>query len=238
VFDQDEQAIPSPERKASKTWIVTFTDLVSLMLTFFVMLFSMSTVKIDEWDRMIDALSQSLSPALETSATSPKAQYNISTVFRRRAINLEYLMAVLEEKIGEDPVLANSHLQFHRDRLVLSLPGDLLFATGSAVLSEKAKKALFQLGGVLRNINNQLGVNGHSDPEPIHGGRFASNWELSLARAGAVANALKRAGYTQDILVYGFGDSDFQNLPELPKKQRNALARRVDIVVLPSGEAL
>ena len=50
------------DRKSAQMWLLTFTDLVSLMLTFFVMLFSMSNVKLDRWDNVIDSLSQSLAP--------------------------------------------------------------------------------------------------------------------------------------------------------------------------------
>ncbi|MCW8861063.1 MAG: OmpA family protein, partial [Rhodospirillales bacterium] len=104
-----------------------------------------------------------------------------------------------------------------------------------AVLSEKANDALFVLGGVLRNVNNMIGVNGHSDPEPTGGVNYTSNWELSLARAIAVANALRRAGYDGDVLTYGYADSRFSTLSELPDSQKYSLARRVDIVILPTG---
>ncbi len=68
------------------------------------------------------------------------------------------------------------------------------------------------------------------------GGAHTSNWELSLARAAAVANALRRSGYTEDIIAYGYADSRFSQLPDLPADQRRALGRRVDIVVLPNAE--
>jgi len=222
------------ERK--KAWLVTFTDLVSLMLTFFVLLFSMSSVQVDRWEEMIDTLSKTLNPNRQESVSTPTAQYNISTVFRRRAINLDYLEAVLADKMHTDEILKEARLFLGEDRLVISLPGDLFFQSGNAVLSEKAKQALFVLGGILRNVNNQIGINGHTDPTPLQGGKYTSNWELSLGRAIAVANSLKRAGYTDDIIAYGYSDSRFLSLPTgLSDEQRFKLARRVDIVVMASG---
>ena len=94
---------------------------------------------------------------------------------------------------------------------------------------------MFNLGGVLRNIGNQIGINGHTDPVLPTGGAYASNWELSMARAAAVANALRRSGYAEDIIAFGFADSRFSQLPDLPTDQRHALGRRVDIVVLPNA---
>ncbi len=137
--------------------------------------------------------------------------------------------------VAEDEVLARSRIMRLGDRLVIALPGDLLFAPGRADLSEKAREAVFNLGGVLRNIGNQIGINGHTDPVLVTGGAYTSNWELSMARAAAVANALRRSGYAEDIIAFGFADSRFSQLPDLPTDQRYALGRRVDIVVLPNA---
>ena len=222
----------------NRGWMITFTDLVSLMLTFFVMMFAMSNVKVDRWDDMIDALSQSLQPSKEKVETAVTAQYNISSVFRKRAINLDYLAAVLEETIARDEGLTRTRVLRLEDRLVISLPGDILFEAGRAVLSAEARQALFSLGGVLSNIDNQMAVNGHSDPSPPEGEEYASNWELSVARAIAVANAMRRAGYDRDIIARGYADSRYAELPDIAEEKRVTLARRVDIVVLPHYEGM
>lgn len=218
----------------SNGWMIVFTDLVALMLTFFVLLFSMSNVQIDRWEKMIDILSRTLNPSHARVETPVSTRYNIAALSRKRAINLDYLSAVLEEKVAQDPVLARSQIMRLEDRLLIVFPGDLLFAPGGAVLSGPARQALFVLGGVLRNIGNQIGVNGHTDPNPPQGGAYISNWELSLARAVAVANLLKRVGYTKGIMAYGYADSRFAELPDLPGPERLSLGRRVDIVVFPT----
>ena len=220
---------------SSRAWMITFTDLISLMLTFFVMLFAMSSVQVDRWEATIDSLSQTLSPAEVETVARATAQFNVGTVFRRQAINLDYLAAVLDETIGEDPMLARSQIMRLDDRLVIALPGDLLFEPSQAQLSEPARQALFVLGGVLRNIGNQVGVNGHTDPTPTAQNVYPSNWELSLARALAVGEALKEAGYTEDVLAFGFADSRYRQLPEMDPVQRRAMARRVDVVVFPTA---
>jgi chemotaxis protein MotB len=91
---------------------------------------------------------------------------------------------------------------------------------------------------VLGNIGNQIGVNGHSDPSPPKGNEYSSNWELSLARAISVANSFKRSGYTEDIIAYGYSDSRYSQLPDLPEDERRELGRRVDIMVLPTAGEL
>ena len=221
--------------KPNAAWMVTFTDLVSLMLTFFVMLFSMSTLQMDDWDAMTDTLTQSLNPGKLKTVASQTAQFNIDTIFRRQATDLDYLSGVLERGVAEDEILKTSKIMLLDDRLVVALPGDLLFPAGSATMPEEAQSALFVLGSLLRNVGNQIGVNGHTDPRPPSGNSpFSSNWSLSLARSAAVANALRRSGYTDDILAYGYADSRFTQLPNLPAEQRAELGRRVDVVVFPT----
>ncbi len=217
----------------SVAWMVTFTDLVSLMLTFFVMLFSMSSVKVDVWEKMIDALNRTVDPVVIARDTPPSAPRNIAKTFRKRAVNLDYLNAVLQENIGTDPILNQSSVSMMEDRMVISLPGRILFDVNSAVLKEDAKEAIFRLGGVLRNVGNQLAVGGHTDPAPPQGGTFISNWELSLARAGSVANELNRAGYADAIYAFGYADGRFADLPAaITGEARFQAARRVDIIVL------
>ena len=229
-----EEMIEPQSTQQNTMWMVTFTDLVSLMLTFFVMLFAMSSVKVDRWDTMVDTLSQSLNPESVKTVARTTTSFNIATIFRKRAINLDYLTVVLEETVAKDPLLKDSRIQKLQDRLVIALPGDILFQPGRALMTERAGQALFSLGGVLRNIGNQIAVNGHSDPQPPAAGEYVSNWELSLARAIAVANTLKRSGYPDDIIPIGFSDSQYGTLPDVADDRKRALARRVDIVIMPT----
>ena len=222
------------ESKQGVAWMITFTDLVSLMLTFFVLLFSMSNIKVDRWNDVIDALSQSLNPSSTKAEASATSSFNIETLFRKRAINLDYLASVLTDATSKDELLMNSRLLRMEDRLVIALPGDLLFDPGKAVLNDGAKKALFNLGGVLRNVGNRVGINGHTDPSPPSGTAYTSNWELSMGRATAVANTLKRSGFIEEITSFGYADSQYTQQPHNDAEKRQALGRRVDIVVFPT----
>ncbi|MEO5338613.1 MAG: OmpA family protein [Magnetospirillum sp. WYHS-4] len=228
--DEDFERLPKVEQE--KVWLLTFTDTVCLMLTFFVMLFSMSHVQADKWKEIADSLSQSLSPIKPENAKIPTVAFNIGTIFRRQAVNLDYLGSVLAETASRDPLLAGVQFVRQEERLVVALPSELLFESGRAIMTEKAREAVFALGGLLRNVGNTIGVGGHSESQGSPGQEYSSAWELSLGRAAAVANALRRVGYPHDIVAYGYSDSRSQDLAGLPEAQRQALARRVDIVIL------
>ena len=236
IFDLGEEEI---DTHIGKGWIYTFTDLVSILLAFFVLLFSMSTVTKDDWRAVTESLSRSLRPSLNVLDTQIGADLNIAGESRKGAINLNYLSNLLETQMAETDILEGNVVQQIEDRAVVSLPSDLLFKPGSAALSQTGQKALEELGSVLRNIGNVINVYGHTDPMPVETGQFTSNWELSLARAALVGNELRRSGYIKNINAFGAADSHYGHLsPDLSQEQRNQLSRRVDIVVgTTQGEA-
>ena len=219
---------------ASKAWMIIFTDLVSLLLTFFIMLFSMSNLKLDDWNEMIDTLSQSFTPVISNTSRLSPARYNISSTFKKRAINLDYLSAVLEDALVGDPILENSFILRTGDRLVIILPGDYWFEPGKAALTERSRNSLFHLGSVLRNVGNEMAVNGYVGSETIDGEEFGSGWGLSLARAVTVGSALKQAGYRDGIAAMGYSKGRTGLLDGLTPEQRKLFAKRVDIVVKPN----
>jgi chemotaxis protein MotB len=209
-----------PPERGTRVWLITFTDLVALMLTFFVMLFAMSNVKLTEWRSIINSLSQTLRPEAAKTVPAPTAAFTIGTIFRKRAIDIDYLASVLREAVASDGLLSLGRIARLEDRLAIALPGDALFEPDGSGLTDAGRQALFVLGGVLRNIGNQIDVSGHADIARAARG-YASAWELATARAATVANALRQSGYTDDIVAFGFADA-FNGAP---------VARRIEIVI-------
>jgi chemotaxis protein MotB len=140
--------------------------------------------------------------------------------------------AVLERDLADD--LRSGRMELLEDSrgLVLSIPEASAFATGSADLSDGAQQAIGRLAGSLRAVGNSVLIEGHTDDVPIHSPRFASNWELSTARATAVVQWLiERGGMAPDRLsAAGYGEFH----PRVPNESAPARARnrRVDVVIL------
>jgi len=216
---------------AGQAWLITFTDLVALLITFFVMLFAMSQVEERKWQNLTDALARNLSLVREINVALPADDLDIDTVELLPGTDLDYLALLLEQHMASEPALAGGVLRRQDDRIVISLPGELLFAPDSASLTEEGARAAFALTSLLRNLNNRIEVAGSADPS-WPGGAFQSNWELSLARAARVAALLSDAGYRRAVVMRGLGDARFGQLsPDLAPAQRSALGRRVDITV-------
>lgn len=219
-------------------WLVTFADLVALLIAFFVMMFATQKVDTGKWEALVEAFSRRLNPAQIVVIARPSDDANAERLSPQRAIDLDYLEAVVRDKTRLEPELAGLSLFRGEDRLVLALPAELLFDIGSANIVPAARPVLFSLAGVLGTIGNHIDVVGHADPSSASRSRFGSNWQLSISRAVAVANELRRAGYHRPLSPSGFGDTRFADIPaSVPAGEREKIARRVDIVIWPTREA-
>ncbi|MBE88922.1 MAG: chemotaxis protein MotB [Rhodospirillaceae bacterium] len=233
-----EQSSIILDKDRAPPWLLSFADVTALLLTFFVLLFSMSTLQSEKWQGLISKHDSSKQPYKQL-IPMPKAVNNLSNVELIPALPLGYLGEVLEEKLQADPVLARAIIHRLESAIVISLPSELLFAAGEIALTDAAKEALFLMGGIVTTIGNQIDIEGHSAPKENEDGIFDSAYILSLARAVAVANELARSGYAQNTNILGLGASRFNQIDQgLNEERRIALARRVDIVIHPyQGDA-
>lgn len=223
---------PATDNSGQYRWLITFADLIALLLAFFVMLFSMKVVDPEPWENMTNSLIARLNPDFAWESLATLSDLDATSIPAKDAADLDYLKAVLTEKIRNDPLLSQALFTRRNDRLIISLQADSLFSTGSASLGEDARAALYAMGDTLRHISNRVEVNGHTDPAPVHSERYVSNWELSVYRALAVADALVSAGYTQEIVAIGFAESRYAELAAVSDPVTRARrARRVDVVI-------
>jgi len=225
--DDDVSAVP--------LWLITFTDVMALMLTFFVLLYSMSTPQEEKWQDIVDSLSYN-EDIYDSAARNAGTQDYISLdkIEKSSALEPGYLKVLIENMLFERKISGILLIE-NQDRLLISLPAQLLFESGVADMKETGRQLIFELGGVLSRVKNRIEVIGHADPVPIRSqvGQFDSNWELSLARAASVSMALRDVGYQRPMTVRGLSSARFDELPdEISIQDRYLLARRVDIVVM------
>ena len=141
-FDETAPAPPSN----NYAWIVTFSDLMSLMLAFFVMLFSMSQLQTQAWKSIVGGLSDKLSPGHERSILRTEKEARPFRVLEPKGIDLGYLETVIREKFRNHPVLANANIHGREDRDVIALPVDLLFDKhGNLYISDDATGIIYKV---------------------------------------------------------------------------------------------
>lgn len=228
--DEDE------EEEETSLWLVTFTDAMALMLTFFVLLYSMSEPSVEDWKEINDGINRYFGREVSPEwYEGPQDTVDITKLDFSKALNLNYLGSIIAEVVDKHDDLKNVTLFPQGQNLIVSLPQDLLFSQGRADVSSEGKQALFRIGGSLANIRNRIEVIGHTDPAPVSSSNadISSNWELSLRRAMAVANILGDVGYQRNIITRGLSSARYDELPEeWTEPQKYDVSRRVDILIM------
>ncbi|HVZ30796.1 MAG TPA: OmpA family protein [Polyangiaceae bacterium] len=118
-------------------------------------------------------------------------------------------------------------------RMIVELPSDVLFGSGSIELSESGKSGIAEIGTILATMQDrQFQVEGHTDDQPIKTARFPNNWALAAGRAIAVAEMLVKAGLQPtNVSAASFGE--FRPVASNATPQGRAQNRRIEIVLVP-----
>jgi len=228
----------------TSTWLQSYGDMITLILCFFVLLFSMSTLDAKKWQVVSQSLQEALGgtpregeglsegdlPALEEIVQgheTEKENQDLKELMELKRKIDEYV----KEKGLEDMIAT----EIQEVGLVIRITTDeVVFDLGSAVLKPLALAFLDHLAPLIRETKYEIWVEGHTDDLPIQPGFiYPSNWELSTARASAVIRYLiERWGYDPGRLsAAGYADTK----PRFPNDspEHRALNRRVEIVIRP-----
>lgn len=227
-----------PPRHNKVIWLISFTDLMGIILTFFVLLFTMSENALDK--RVFEQLDEFAQTVKQTNelAGNKEEDGSLKTIKLNKidynaALDLGYIKDIFDGLIAANPELGKIRLILDESggRLILTLPQDLLFEKGKAEMNADGRRVVTILTGALRNIRNGVEVIGHADPTLASRGEVA-NWDISLSRSLAVASLMSAEGYSRTLPVMGMSSGLYAHLPEsIPQERREAMSRRVDIVV-------
>ena len=213
MIDEEDCEVCKP---FDQEWIFTYGDLVTLLFCFFVLLVSLCKTDVEK----IKQISASFK---ENPPGSP-------FVFTGQSSNLDKAAQQLEKLDVPDDVEINAsnkggEVTFRRT---------VSFEQGSIEISEKAIKAMKKMLPIIGQMQNDIEISGHTDDTDINN-RFPSNWEMSVARASAIAGFLEANKIApKRMQVVGYGDSRPRFNADTAYKR--ALNRRVDILLLPEEQ--
>ena len=227
----------SKQSISSAGWMITFADLLSLMLTFFVLVFSMSTVQLESWDDVVKTMRKQFNPSAPISAKSYEIE-ELAVVNTGEGLNLNYLRGLLADSVQGSAFFSDTRVFIEDGKVVLSIPAHQLFENKSSFFVSGSVVALRQFAGTFMNVTNKLVIAGHTNDIEMPAESARTNWELSIIRARLVAGVLADAGYTRELTVLGHGASKFEgagrrvSIPELEQQER------IDIVFLAEGRGV
>jgi chemotaxis protein MotB len=226
---------PEVEKENGERWLLTYADMITLLLALFIVLYATSKVDEVKFQQVALSLQKAFNiPVLAGQQTSsvvaignqPNSFVGLTGV--GATIGPELISYAQKEDLGDQISVTAS-----RDAVVITLGGALPFGSGSAALRPEARAALDLVANTVRSLpdHNPIRVEGHTDDTLPNTGQYPTNWELSAARAGAAARFLAEAGVEADrITATGYAETRPISNNETPEgKARN---RRVEIWIL------
>jgi|TARA_B100001105_G_scaffold123352_1_gene98836 chemotaxis protein MotB len=213
MIDEEDCEICIP---FEQEWIFTYGDLVTLLLCFFILLFSMCRTDVEKSKQISDSL----------KGMPPGSPF----IFNGQSSNLDKASKELEQLEVPDDVSINAS----KAGVEVTFSKTVAFEQGSVSISEKAKKTLDKMLPIIGQLQNNIEISGHTD-ESDSNKKYPSSWELSVARASVIAAFLEsKLIPVERIQVAGYGDSRPRFNPDTAYKRN--LNRRVQILLLPEDQ--
>jgi chemotaxis protein MotB len=217
-------------------WLVSYADFMTLLFALFVVLFASSYHD----KRTIQAVSSAVKNGFQEmgafSASNSVADLSPSDLSKpahqAASIDVAELQRKLNHALGKEIQRQEIVLRVTPEGFVISLHELGFFDSGEARLQPGAEDKIKRIASVLMQYGLDMRVEGHSDDVPIHNAAFASNWDLSTARAMAVAMMLLKESNVDPtkMSIAGYGQYHPAESNDTPEGRK--ANRRVDIVVV------
>lgn len=249
------------ESSGAPEWLTTYSDMVTLLLTFFVMLFAMSTVDQARFTDVAKSLSNSLMNLNTGDSILNSSGKSIFTVDfanpsnrNRPAQNERYVESAEELIVDAERQIYEKEMDLARDEIrqaveeqgigdkveivegkdfiLVRLESEIFFDSGSAEIRPEAYPVLNQIAEVLKNIDNEILVAGHTDNVPIHTALYRSNWELSTARATTVVRYFTEKLGLDPAKFTATGNGEYRPIADNRTPEGRQRNRRIEIMIM------
>ncbi len=216
----------------TNAWMDTYADTITLLLTFFILLYSISAVD----SQKLKELSESLKHSLTGNTNIEEVKDITDLKFETANTAYEDLSQKLDNIIKGNGLSDVIKIREEDRGIVLQLDESILFDPGRADLKDNSKEVLETIATIVNDTDNDVLVEGNTDNIPMNNEVFQSNWELSTARAVSVVRyfvenqSLKPTRFA----VKGYGE--YKPLVDNSTPENRATNRRVDILVVEQKE--
>lgn len=236
------------EHENAERWLLTYADMITLLMAFFILLYTMAKVDTAKLRAVSSAVRDkfgytyvTMIPTVEPDVSSgmplnPTDKSPPKIVNRPLTIPASFRLAVknIVKILKREGTMEHVKLGFTRRGMVLSIAaGGLLFDTGSAVLTPQSKKVLMSVGTILSGLENRIEIQGHAD-EQQSDREMLGNWLLSINRSLSVLEYLVRNKFVaeQRMVISGYAHYQPPPVPAKDEAERLRFSRRVDIIAL------
>jgi len=214
------------EHRVEDRWLVTYSDMITVLLIFFIVLYSLSA-KISA--KNFEKLAKSLNTSISAKKQTPKAT-DPFTPDIEQSKDLAEESTVIKRALAPFQGKSQVKVDLNDKGLVISLADTSFFDLGSTELKPEGKAALLKIASVIATASNGISVEGHTDSTKA-AGDSNSNWVIAATRAANVAQFLSDAGKVPAKRFQVVSFAEFRPLFPNDTPEHRAMNRRVDIVV-------
>ncbi|MGB9679633.1 MAG: OmpA/MotB family protein [Thermoanaerobacteraceae bacterium] len=219
------------ESKENKErWLLTYADMITLLLIFFIVMYTISNINAQKFSQVASSLSKTF-----TGTDYIIGDYSGKSIVpgnMEKKSNLGDVQNQVNAFIKENNLQGMVSDYIDERGLVISLQDSLLFDLGSADVHQDEKQVLVKIGTMLKDLPNQIRIEGFTDNLPIHNNKFDSNWELSVIRATNVLKILIQDSGISPNRISAIGYGEFRPVAPNDTEDNRKLNRRVDIVIM------
>lgn len=252
---QDERLYD--EKELEKSWLISYSDLFTLLFVIIIIVAASSSShiqsQIEQAKKAEEAEKQSVQEAAKSrdilQIQKLELQREIAQLEGKRKSLVENIRDMKSDQKITDPnwetakaQLAvalqelNVHFEETSEGLMIRFPEKIMYASGSAELSDKGKQAVTNVAKVLQRFTYKVRIEGYTDDVPISNSQFRSNWELSSARAISVMRELVDSNGmpASRFMVAGWGE--YHPIVDNANPENRAMNRRVEMLILAEKE--
>ncbi len=204
-------------------WLIIFSDITTNLMLFFLMLFSMT--------RMTAVEKQMVVSGMESTVVNKSARDQAELARQEKKQREIDAIKRLEQAVAEGKLAGKASIEVSDKLVKIALNPESFFSIGSAKLNPGTLSVLENLVGLIEAFPNDIIIEGHTDPTPVRGGAYRSNWELSIARAVGVVNYFIYSRLDpKQLVAAGYGE--FHPAYPNDSETNRAKNRRIEITLV------
>ncbi|MGL5675801.1 MAG: OmpA/MotB family protein [Cellulosilyticaceae bacterium] len=229
------------KKENSERWLLTYSDLITLLMIFFVVMYAMSNVDQQKYSQLANSLGgvfsntpyvigEGTGNGLVPQENNEPGQEPINTQTTEEKVQQQ-----IEQYLKDNQLQDKVKMTVQPRGLVLSLQENAFFESGKADILGKYEKNILEITDILKQLDNDLIVEGHTDNQAIHNSLFESNWELAAMRAINVIDLMVAEGGIAPEKMSATSYGEYRPVASNDTEEGRAKNRRIDIVVLNSA---
>lgn len=221
---EEYEESPFSESSDKDRYLITYADLITLLLGLFIMLYTSSNLDLQKYENILGAIGNVFGNDVKSLPTKVNAEIISPNSFKN-------IREEVENLITTNNYSSAIKLEENSRGITIHILEEIVFPSGSAELKKGSLMVLSQLASILRKLPNDIRIEGHTDNVPINTAAFPSNWHLSVARALNTAYYLVNIEKLSADKVSIVGYSEYKPIDSNETPAGRATNRRVDIVI-------